>query len=73
MDPNLLDISIVDALARSKISKPHFLKDLENYLQEVTHLGLEPLMYIDVPFTLVFLLREQALLSEQGGNFMIFS
>ena len=50
MDPNLLDISIVDALARSKISKPHFLKDLENYLQEVTHLGLEPLMYIDVPF-----------------------
>ena len=37
-----VDIVKVDALARSKISKCHFLKDIENSFQEVTNMGLEP-------------------------------
>ena len=37
-----MDIVKVDALAWSKISKRHFLKDIENSLHEVTHIGVEP-------------------------------
>ena len=32
----------VDTLAWQKISKCHFLEDIENSLHEVTHTGLEP-------------------------------
>ena len=37
-----IDIVKVDALAQWKISKRHFLKDIENSFQEVTPMGLEP-------------------------------
>ena len=37
-----LDIVKMDALALWKISKRHFLEDIENSLHEVTHIGLEP-------------------------------
>ena len=37
-----VDIIKVDALARSKISKRHFLKYSENFFHKVTHIGLEP-------------------------------
>ena len=37
-----MDVLKVDALAQWKISKHHFLKDIENSLHEATHLGLEP-------------------------------
>ena len=37
-----VDIVKVDTLAQSKISKHHFLKDIENFFHEVTHRGLEP-------------------------------
>ena len=36
-----MDIVKVDALAQSKISKRHFLKDIENSFHEVTHLSPE--------------------------------
>ena len=32
----------VDALARQKNSKRHFLKDIENSFHQVNHIGLEP-------------------------------
>ena len=32
----------MDALAWSKISKCHFLKDIENSFHEITHIGQEP-------------------------------
>ena len=32
----------MDALARQKISKRHFLEDIENSLYEGTHIGVEP-------------------------------
>ena len=32
----------MDALARQKISKCHFIRDIENSFHEVTHIGLEP-------------------------------
>ena len=41
-----MDIKKVDALARQKISKCHFLKDIENSFHEVTHIGLEPHQFI---------------------------
>ena len=37
-----VDIVNVDALARWKISKCHFFKDIANSFHEVTHLSLEP-------------------------------
>ena len=37
-----IDIVKVDALAQWKISKRHFLKDIENSFHQVTHIGLEP-------------------------------
>ena len=37
-----MDILKVDTLARQKNSKRHFLKDIENSLYQVTHIGLEP-------------------------------
>ena len=36
-----VDIVKVDALARKKISKRHFLKDIEISFHQVTHIGLE--------------------------------
>ena len=38
-----VDIMKVDLLASQKISKCHFLKDIENFFHEVTHIDLEPL------------------------------
>ena len=32
----------LDSLLVRKLSKGHFLKDIENSFQEVTHIGLEP-------------------------------
>ena len=37
-----MDIVKVDTLARCKISKRHFLEDIENSFHEVTHIGLKP-------------------------------
>ena len=37
-----MEIFKVDALARQKNSKRHFLKDIENSYHQVTHIGLEP-------------------------------
>ena len=37
-----VDIMKMDTLARSKISKCHFSKDIENSFHEATHIGLEP-------------------------------
>ena len=38
----VVDIVKVDALARRKNSKRHFLKDIENCFHEVTSIGAEP-------------------------------
>ena len=40
-----LDIVKVDALAWPKISKRHYLKDIENSFHVVTDIGLEPLQF----------------------------
>ena len=40
--PLFVDIMKVDASTRWKISKHHFLKDIENLFNEATHIGLEP-------------------------------
>ena len=37
-----VDIVKMDALAWWKISKHHFIKDIENSFHEVTHIGLKP-------------------------------
>ena len=37
-----VDILKMDALAWWKISKHHFIKDIENSFHEVTHIGLKP-------------------------------
>ena len=37
-----VDIVKMDALAWWKISKHHFIKDIENSFHKVTHIGLEP-------------------------------
>ena len=40
-----VDIMKVDTLVCQKISKSHFLKDIENFLHEVTHIGPEPAQF----------------------------
>ena len=37
----------MDALAWPKISKRHFLKDIENSFHEVSHIGLEPHQFFE--------------------------
>ena len=55
----------LDTLLSRKISKRHFLKDIENSFQEVTQIGPEPLFQISQQ---IELLETSKILAEMGRS-----